>query len=111
MKAKKTYIGGQALIEGVMMRGKTAMASAVRDGEGNIQIEAKRLPARKRSFFDLPFVRGVKNLLVSTIDGTKCLMRSAEVYADEEEEPSKTEKFFAEKRRGKIFQQLAQHNI
>ena len=97
MKAKKTYIGGQALIEGVMMRGKTAMASAVRDGEGNIQIEAKRLPARKRSFFDLPFVRGVKNLLVSTIDGTKCLMRSAEVYADEEEEPSKTEKFFAEK--------------
>ena len=97
MKAKKTYIGGQALIEGVMMRGKTAMASAVRDGEGNIQIEAKRLPARKRSFFDLPFVRGIKNLLVSTIDGTKCLMRSAEVYADEEEEPSKTEKFFAEK--------------
>ncbi len=37
-----TYIGGQAVLEGVMMRGKTAMATAVRDPDGVIQIEALR---------------------------------------------------------------------
>lgn len=93
-----TSIGGQAVMEGVMMRGRTAMATAVRDDEGNIQIEAERLqPPEKRSkFLRLPFVRGVVNLISSMAVGTKILMRSAEVYAGvDEEEPSKFEKWLS----------------
>ena len=44
-KESRTYIGGQAVLEGVMMRGKTAYATAVRDPEGNIQVESRRLNA------------------------------------------------------------------
>lgn len=102
MKNKKkcnTYIGGQAVLEGVMMRGKTAIATAVRDDSGTVQIEAERLSAGKGSrFLRLPFVRGVVNLISSLVIGTKTLMRSAEVYAGEEtEEPGKFEKWMAEK--------------
>ena len=102
MKNKKkcnTYIGGQAVLEGVMMRGKTAIATAVRDDSGTVQVEAQRLPAGKSSrFLRLPFIRGVVNLISSLVIGTKTLMRSAEVYAGEEtEEPGKFEKWMAEK--------------
>lgn len=99
-RKKSTYIGGQAVLEGVMMRGKSAMATAVRDDAGNIQVEAERItPPEKHSLFlRLPFVRGVVNLVISMKDGTKILMRSAEVYSGEEEaEPSKFEKWLAEK--------------
>lgn len=94
----RTYIGGQAVIEGVMMRGKSAMATAVRDPDGEIQIESKRIvPNEKKSrFVRLPFVRGVVNFWDSLVGGMRILMRSAEVYGAEEE-PTKTEKWFAKK--------------
>lgn len=94
-----TYIGGQAVMEGVMMRGKTAVATAVRDDRGVIQVEAQKIESGKKGGFSrLPFVRGVVNLVSSMVVGTKALMRSAEVYAgEEEEEPSKMEKWLAEK--------------
>ena len=95
-----TYVGGQAVMEGVMMRGKYAMASAVRDPEGKVQIESERLtPPEKRSkAFRVPFVRGVVNFVQSLIVGNKVLLRSADVAMDEEEEkPSKAEKWLAEK--------------
>lgn len=97
-KKKTTYIGGQAVIEGVMMRGKTAVATAVRDPDGNIQIEAKRVkPYDQRSKFSrLPFVRGVFSFWDSLVGGSKILMRSAEVFGSEGE-PSSTEKWIAEK--------------
>ena len=100
-KEKKTYIGGQAVLEGVMMRGKRSIATAVRDCEGNIQIEAHYLPEKKRGFSSLPFVRGIFNLVSSLKDGMGCLMRSAEVYADDEEEtkPGRFETFLSEKLR------------
>ena len=87
MKDKKndqktcTYIGGQAVMEGVMMRGKLSMATAVRDPEGKIQIESERLtPSEQKSRFSrLPFVRGVFNFVNSLILGNRILMRSAEV--------------------------------
>ncbi|MBR3865034.1 MAG: peptide chain release factor N(5)-glutamine methyltransferase [Clostridia bacterium] len=95
---KTTQIGGQAVLEGVMMRGKTAMATAVRDAEGKIRVETKRLtpPEKKSKFLRLPIIRGVVNFIDSMISGTKTLMRSAEVYG-EEEEPSRFEKWLAEK--------------
>lgn len=93
-----TYIGGQAVMEGVMMRGKTSMATAVRDESGEIQVEALRIKSAEQmpAFLRLPFVRGVVNLVSSMTVGTKTLMRSAEVYAgDDEEEPSRFEKWLA----------------
>lgn len=94
-----TYIGGQAVMEGVMMRGKRAMATAVRDPEGHIQVEALRIvPPEKRSRFSrLPFVRGVVNFVDSLVVGNRVLMRSVEVAEGEEEQPSKAEKWLAEK--------------
>ena len=82
-KKKKTctYIGGQAVMEGVMMRGRRAMATAVRDPDGNVQIEAVRIrPPEERSRFSrLPFVRGVVSFVESLVVGNRVLMRSAEV--------------------------------
>ncbi|MBQ7323412.1 MAG: peptide chain release factor N(5)-glutamine methyltransferase [Clostridia bacterium] len=94
-----TYIGGQAVMEGIMMRGKTAMATAVRDPQGQIQIETERLtPPEKRSkLMSWPFIRGVVNFITSLIDGNRVLMRSAEVAFPDDEEPTKAEKLLNEK--------------
>ncbi len=93
----KTSIGGQAVIEGVMMRGKTSMATAVRVQNGDILLETKRLKASKKQnkFLKLPLVRGVVAFINSLVDGTKVLMRSASVFGDDE--PTKFEKWLAEK--------------
>ncbi len=96
-KTTKTSIGGQAVIEGVMMRGKTSIATAVRDSEGTIRLEAERLPKsnKKFSFLKLPVIRGAVNFFSSLVTGMKILMRSAEVYGVEEGEPTKFEKWLA----------------
>ena len=94
---KCTSIGGQALLEGVMMRGRSSMAMSVRDQDGIIRRETKRItPPEKKSFFvKLPIIRGIVNFFNSMIDGMTCLMRSAEVFG--EDEPSKFEKWCAKK--------------
>ena len=91
-------IGGQAVLEGVMMMGKTCMATAVRDPEGNIQVEGRRLHPSKgmRIASKIPLVRGVVSFVSSLVTGSKILMRSAAVYGDEGE-PSKFEKWCQEK--------------
>ncbi len=98
-KQKCVSIGGQAVMEGVMMRGPKVMATAVRDPEGVIQIESERLtPPEKRSKFSrLPFVRGVVNFVRSLIDGNRVLMRSADVAMPDDEQPTKAEKWLQEK--------------
>ena len=89
-----TNIGGQAVLEGVMMRGKTAEAVAVRDPYGKIQVESTRLPEQKSFFYKVPIVRGVLNFVNSMISGSKTIMRSGEVYGEDvEEEPSKFDKW------------------
>ncbi len=80
----KTKIGGQAVIEGVMMRGQSSMALAVRDELGNIRVETTRLSATKPWYRKVPFLRGVINLITSMIDGTKITYKSAEVMVEEE---------------------------
>ena len=86
-------------MEGVMMRGRTAMATAVRDPEGTIQIESERLtpPEKQSKFSRLPFVRGVVNFVHSLIDGNRVLMRSADVAMVDDDQPSKAEKWLEEK--------------
>ena len=100
-KTKKcaTYVGGQAVLEGVMMMGKTCMATAVRDPNGEVQVEAKRLRRKEstRKAGKIPFVRGIVNLVLSLISGTKTLMRSAAVYGEDDEEGGKIQKWLAEK--------------
>ena len=94
-----TYIGGQAVLEGVKMMGKTCMATAVRDGDGEIQIEAKRhtVNPKLRTACKIPFVRGIINLVLSLVRGTKALMRSAAVYGEDDEEAGRLQKWLAEK--------------
>lgn len=95
----KTYIGGQAVIEGVMMRGKTGVATAVRDQNGAIRLEAKRIKQSStvKTLAKIPIIRGAINFFVSLVSGTRILMRSAEVYGEAEGEPSKFEKWLSEK--------------
>lgn len=88
---RKTSIGGQALIEGVMMRGPKRTAMTVRDPDGNLIVESWDNEESKRAkFFKLPVVRGVFNFIDSMRGGYKCLMRSAEIAGLEDlEEDSK----------------------
>ena len=96
-KSRTTSIGGQAVLEGVMMRGASSMATAVRDEEGTIRIESERLkPASKKNFIlRLPIIRGIVNFFSSMVVGTKTLMRSADVYG--ESEPTKFENWLSKK--------------
>ena len=98
-KKNCTYIGGQAVLEGVMMMGKTCAATAVRDPDGEIQIESKRLnrSVHAKRASKIPFVRGTVNLVSSLIRGTKTLLRSAAVYGDDEEGAGRIQKWLAEK--------------
>ena len=89
-KTQRTYIGGQAVIQGVMMRGKSGMATVVRDDKGELHMEAKRItpPEKRKKWTRLPFIRGVVNFIVSLVDGMKALLRSSEVAVTEDEESS-----------------------
>lgn len=95
-KKKVCTIGGQAVLEGVMMRGKQSYATAVRNSEGKIIIESERLGEPKK-WNKIPLLRGVLNFFSMMFVGTKILMRSAEVFGEqlEESEPSKFEKWLS----------------
>ena len=86
----KTKIGGQAVLEGIMMRGQSSMALACRDESGNIRMDTTRLATKKPWYRKVPFLRGVVNLVVSMIDGYKIIGKSAEVMAEEEIDTSDT---------------------
>ena len=83
---KKTSIGGQALMEGIMMRGPKKTAMAVRNPEGEIVLEIKHNDSKTPLVTKIPVVRGVFNFAMSMIQGYKCLMRSAEISGLEEAE-------------------------
>ncbi len=87
-------IGGEALIEGVMMRGNNKMATAIRKTNGEIVVETTDyVPLAKRFWLlKLPIVRGAVGMLESMVVGMKVLMNSAEAVEFEEEE-SKLDKF------------------
>ena len=91
---KKTSIGGQALLEGIMMRGPVKTAMAVRDPQGEIVLEEHPTKGKDRAkFFKLPFIRGIFNMIDSLSSGYKYLMRSAEICGlDAEEERKKAER-------------------
>ena len=101
-----TSIGGQAVMEGVMMRGpyKTVVAVRKPDGEIEKKIDDNGTKTRNK-FFKLPIVRGCVNFIDSLIIGMKALMFSAEfmdIEGDEEEEESKFDKWLEDKLGDKI---------
>ncbi len=81
---KKTSIGGQALIEGVMMRGPKKTAMAVRHTSGEIRTEEWENPTNKNVLTRIPCIRGIFNFIDSMITGYKTLMKSAEMSGMEE---------------------------
>ena len=96
---RTTYIGGQAVIEGVMMRGKKMYAMAVRTPDGTLAVEKKDIDDvfSKYKIFKYPIFRGIASFIQSLIIGTKIIMRSTQLAGLEEEteenaEPSKFEK-------------------
>jgi uncharacterized protein YqhQ len=86
-EVKKTSIGGQALIEGIMMKGPSKIATAVRKPDGEIVIKESNIKQIfKHKFFKLPLVRGSFVLIDSLVNGVKELMYSAEFYGEDYEE-------------------------
>lgn len=99
--AKKTSIGGQALIEGLMMLGPDKQAIALRLASGEIDLQVKPR-AQRSSKFNVPFLRGSVRLVTQLRTGVNALMRSAELSSPDEEEAEETSKLdnFLERHQG-----------
>ena len=95
--AHKSKIGGQALVEGIMMKGAFRGAMACRLPNGEIDLETWEIAAKFENdpktgkprlvrpwYTRVPFVRGCVNFVTSMIDGYRCMMKSAEKQYDEE---------------------------
>ncbi|WP_295582852.1 DUF1385 domain-containing protein [uncultured Oscillibacter sp.] len=92
--AFRTSIGGQALIEGILMRGPEKQAIVVRDQEGNLveKTEDLKFIRDRYPILGVPLIRGTVNFLDSMVNGVKALMYSADFYPDEAaSQPSKWE--------------------
>ncbi len=92
-------IGGQAVLDGVMMKAPDAIAVAVRRPDGDIVVkrEAYASPAKKHRWMGLPFIRGTVNMVQMLSIGMKTLSDSASMAGEEQEEPGKFEKWLAAK--------------
>ena len=91
---KKCEVGGQAVMEGVMMKSPSGIAMAVRDAKGRIVLDYKKFKtkAQKGTFFGLPIVRGVVAFVESLSVGMNTLTKSAELIGEAiDEEPTKFE--------------------
>lgn len=101
----KTTIGGQALIEGIMMRGPDKDAIVVRTKEG---LHIETMPRKKnppKSWKNLPFIRGIFNFFDAQVVGIKALLRSADLAPEEmQEEPSKFDRWLEKKLGNEVFQ-------
>ena len=96
----RTSIGGQALIEGILMRGPQKQAVVVRDQEGNLveKVEELKLVRDRYPILGVPLIRGSVNFIDSMVKGVQALMYSAEFYPDEEmNQPSKFEQWLEKK--------------
>ena len=102
----KTMIGGQALIEGIMMRGPDKDAVVVRGKEGlTVEVTPRKLPP-EHSPLRWPLIRGIYNFFGSNIVGVKALMRSADLSPEEgeTEAPSKFDQWLEKKLGNEGFQ-------
>lgn len=88
----KTTVGGQAVLEGIMMRGPKKWCLAVREPGGSIVLEEHET-GKPNPLAKIPFVRGVVSFVTSLIMGYKTLMRSAELAMTEEEQEEELSAF------------------
>lgn len=92
----RTSIGGQALIEGILMRGPEKQAIVVRDQDGNLveKVEALKMIKDRYPILGMPLIRGTVNFLAAMVSGVRALMYSADFYPEEEvSEPSRFEQW------------------
>ena len=104
---KYTSIGGQAVMEGVMMRSQESLVMSVRRADGSIAVEKTRLSRKpwRKTVAQIPLVRGVVAFVDSLTQGMRLTSRSAEMYGEDAvagEEPSKFEKWLSDKLHIKI---------
>jgi len=102
----KTMIGGQALIEGIMMRGpKRDAIVTCAGGELKIDVKDRKLPPK--SISKIPFIRGMVSFFDAQLTGVKALMQASEVAPEEyQEEPSKFDLWLEEKLGNEKFQKI-----
>ena len=110
---KSSNIGGQAVMEGIMMRHGEKYSVAVRkpDQEIAVQVESYQgiLPCKK--ILSIPIVRGVFNFIDSLVLGTKCLMYSATFFEEDEEDAKKREALTEEEQKKEEEKQKRQENL
>ena len=100
--ANPTKMGGQAVMEGIMMKGADRSAIAVRRADGSINIKEEPLPPKKE-WMRWPVIRGVMAFVDSLVTGTRTLMYSAGIveedieYEEEETEPGRLEQWIGER--------------
>lgn len=94
---KPKAVGGQAVIEGVMMKGAEDIAIAVRKPDGEIVVKKEKLKANRKVISKIPVLRGIYAFIDSMVLGVQALMYSAEFIEEEEEDkkkkPSKFDEF------------------
>ncbi len=98
---KPSGIGGQAVLEGVMMKNRDRYAVAVRKPDGEIEVEKGHCQSLRDKYFvcDLPIIRGVVTFVESLVLGMKSLTDSSKYYEDEEEENGQQQMDYAAKER------------
>ncbi len=102
----KTMIGGQALIEGIMMRGPEKDSVVVRTKDGlQVDVKPRKLPSKK-SVWNLPLLRGVRNFFDAQVTGVKALMQSADLSPEEADAPSKLDLWLEKKLGSEKFQKF-----
>lgn len=92
----RTSIGGQALIEGIYMRGPDKQSIVVRDQDGQLVVKTEELKLTKEHYpiLGIPFIRGAFAFIGTMVEGVKALMYSADFYPEEEmSEPSKLDQW------------------
>lgn len=95
-RIKPKAVGGQAVIEGVMMKGAEDVAIAVRKPDGEIVVSKEKLKGNRKVISKIPILRGMYALIDSMVLGVKSLMYSAEFIEEEEEEKNKKSSKFDE---------------
>lgn len=98
-KQRPQDYGGQAVLEGVMMRSREAMAIAVRRTDGSVRVKHEEVTpiSKKHKWMGWPFIRGSVSMVMMMSLGMKVLTTSADMAGIDDEEPSKFEKWLAQK--------------
>ena len=110
---KSSNIGGQAVMEGIMMRHGDIYSVAVRkpDREIEVKTEDYKSVLKNKRLLRLPIIRGVFNFIDSLVVGTKCLMYSATFFEDEEEEKREEQECSPEEQERRVAKKAKEDSV